>query len=296
MCANTSDDAIQEHHTSKPSSLESETTHDTETDVDSQSAAENCDKVSCDYRSETSDTSNIENEDENVHADTELPTTSKDTVHSREGDTTSESSNDLMDTCMIPEIITGERRKVLDAELEDVQEIKRRRDNKGRPQKMVLRQSTERRYPSWLEEYLVNAALHENSESLTANHRWRANETKIPKSFTEAMKTPQKDEWYHGMENEVNAMFSKRVLVPIDEAEDPAKANKLGLMWRFQVKTDDQEFITRFRPRLVGLGNHQQPGIDYVESFSPVARIVTFRVLVQNSDWFYIKEMYKQHT
>ncbi|CAI5727678.1 unnamed protein product [Peronospora farinosa] len=145
---------------------------------------------------------------------------------------------------------------------------------------MVLRQSTERRYPSWLEEYLVNAALHENSESLTANHRWRANETKIPKSFTEAMKTPQKDEWYHGMENEVNAMFSKRVLVPIDEAEDPAKANKLGLMWRFQVKTDDQEFITRFRPRLVGLGNHQQPGIDYVESFSPVARIVTFRVLV----------------
>ncbi|CAI5721569.1 unnamed protein product [Peronospora effusa] len=267
MCVNASDNAIQEHHTSKPSSLESETTHDTETDVDSQSAAENCDKVSCDYRSETSDTSNIENEDENVHADTELPTTSKDTVHLREGATTSESSNDLMDTCMIPEIITGERRKVLDAELENVQEIKRRRDNKGSPQKMVLRQSTERRYPSWLEGYLVNAALHENSESLTANHRWRANETKIPKSFTEAMKTPQKHEWYNGMKNEVNAMFSKEVLVPVDETEASAKANKLGLMWRFQVKTDDQEFITRFRPRLVGLGNHQQPGIDYVESF-----------------------------
>ena len=30
----------------------------------------------------------------------------------------------------------------------------------------------------------------------------------------------------------------------------------------------------------MGLGNHQQPGIDFVESFSPVARIVTFRVLV----------------
>ena len=28
------------------------------------------------------------------------------------------------------------------------------------------------------------------------------------------------------------------------------------------------------------LGNHQQPGVDFVESFSPVARIVTFRVLV----------------
>ncbi|RQM18687.1 hypothetical protein DD237_008061 [Peronospora effusa] len=34
-------------------------------------------------------------------------------------------------------------------------------------------------------------------------------ETKIPRSFTEAMKTPQKDEWYAGIENEVNAMFLK---------------------------------------------------------------------------------------
>ena len=46
------------------------------------------------------------------------------------------------------------------------------------------------------------------------------------------------------------------------------------------MKTDDQEFIPPFCPRLVGLGIHQQTGIDYVESFSPVARIVTFRVLV----------------
>ncbi|CAI5711562.1 unnamed protein product [Peronospora effusa] len=111
---------------------------------------------------------------------------------------------------------------------------------------MVLRQSTERRYLPWLEGYLVNAALHENSESITAKHRWRANETKIPKSFSEAMKTPQKDEWFKGMENEVNAMFSKGVLVPIDETEAPAKANKLGLMWRFQVKTDDQESLLVF--------------------------------------------------
>ena len=80
----------------------------------------------------------------NVYA--ELSTTD-DTVLLREGGRTRQSSHDLMDTFMIPEIITGERRKGFDAELEDVQAMKRRRDNAGRPQKMVLQQSTERRHP-----------------------------------------------------------------------------------------------------------------------------------------------------
>ena len=62
----------------------------------------------------------------------------------------------------------------------------------------------------------------------------------------------------------MGAMFFKGVLVPIVESEAPKTATKLGSMWRFQVKIDDQGHITRFRPRLVGLGNHHRPGIDYV--------------------------------
>ncbi|CAH0520190.1 unnamed protein product [Peronospora belbahrii] len=110
----------------------------------------------------------------------------------RDGETTRDFNPDLMATCMNSEIITGERRKALDADLEDVQEMKRRRYSEGRPQKMVLRQTTERRYFLWRKGYLVNAAIQENGQIITMERKWRANETKVPRSFTEAMKTPQK--------------------------------------------------------------------------------------------------------
>ena len=81
------------------------------------------------------------------------------------------------------------------------------------------------------------------------------------------MQTPQKDKWYAGMEKEVNAMFSKCVIVEIHDTEAPNKSYKLGLIWPSQVKPDDDGYVTRFRPRIVGLGNHQDPAIIFVIRF-----------------------------
>uniref|UniRef100_M4BGH1 Uncharacterized protein n=1 Tax=Hyaloperonospora arabidopsidis (strain Emoy2) TaxID=559515 RepID=M4BGH1_HYAAE len=81
-------------------------------------------------------------------------------------------------------------------------------------------------------------------------NQWHITKVKILKRFGEAMRTPQQVEWYTGMEKEVKAMFLLGVLVPIDETEAPKNAAKLGLMWQFQVKTDDDGYITRFRPRI----------------------------------------------
>ena len=75
----------------------------------------------------------------------------------------------------------------------------------------------------------MNAAFQGNSESVTAKHRWRATETKIPRSFTEAMLTLQNDERYAVIEKEVNAMFSEGVLVPIDEEKAPDNAKKIRI-------------------------------------------------------------------
>ena len=77
------------------------------------------DEMSFEYRPETSENSNIADEKPNVqddpqkggelNEDAELPTTD-DTEPPREGETTHESSHDLMNTCMVCEIITGERK------------------------------------------------------------------------------------------------------------------------------------------------------------------------------------------
>ena len=142
---------------------------------------------------------------------------------------------------------------------------------------MSLRQSDARRHPLWLADYHVNATIRDGvMEDAGCPNQWHITKVKILKRFGEAMRTPQQVEWYTGMEKEVKAMFLLGVLVPIDETEAPKNAVKLGLMWQFQVKTDDDGYITRFRPRIVGLGNRQEPGVDSVTSFSPVAWKVTF--------------------
>jgi len=69
-------------------------------------------------------------------------------------------------------------------------------------------------------------------------------------------------------------------LVPEDET--PAGKRALQTMWRFQIKTDKNGNVVRFRPRLCARGDKQEPGVDFLvmETFSPVARMASFRLFL----------------
>ncbi|KAE9290833.1 hypothetical protein PF008_g25486 [Phytophthora fragariae] len=190
-----------------------------------------------------------------------------------------------MDVCMVPEVLTGQRRTLLEAELVDVREVKRQRMLEGQPTQMTIRSADERRRPKHLDKYQIFASCcqQDHAKAGTGEHqerRWHSKEVTTPRNFREAMKFPQKEEWLKAMQQEVDAMFSKGVFVMIDEDEIPNRTNLLSNMWRYQPKTDADVYVTRWRARLVGRGDSQEFGIDYVLSFSPVARMVTFRVVV----------------
>ncbi|KAE9167405.1 hypothetical protein PF002_g30886 [Phytophthora fragariae] len=111
---------------------------------------------------------------------------------------------------------------------------------------------------------------------------WHESEVRLPRGVKQATQSPQRKEWWAGMEKEMAAMEAKDVLELVPEEEMPIGKRALETMWRFQFKTDSEGNVVRFRPRLCARGDKQEPEVDFfsMEIYSPVARMASFRLFV----------------
>ncbi|KAM1580053.1 hypothetical protein ACFX1Z_041414 [Malus domestica] len=105
----------------------------------------------------------------------------------------------------------------------------------------------------------------------------------IPSTYLQASKHAH---WRSAIQDEYNALQSTGTwsLVPFQSHQ-----NIVGCKWVFRVKKHPDGTIDRYKARLVAKGFHQQAGLDYKETFSPVAKPITIRILLSlavQHDWF----------
>nr|GEW70108.1 retrovirus-related Pol polyprotein from transposon TNT 1-94 [Tanacetum cinerariifolium] len=98
-----------------------------------------------------------------------------------------------------------------------------------------------------------------------------------PKNFKSAI---IEDCWFQAMQDEIHEYDRIQVweLVP-----QPYCVMIIALKWIYKVKLDEYGDVLKNKARLVAKGYRQQEGMDFEESFAPVARIKAIRIFIANA-------------
>ncbi|RVW34837.1 Retrovirus-related Pol polyprotein from transposon RE1 [Vitis vinifera] len=106
-------------------------------------------------------------------------------------------------------------------------------------------------------------------------------DTQVPNTIQEALKFRMEE----AVQDEIDALEKNGTWTITDL---PVGKRPVGCKWIFTIKYKADGSVERFKARLVARGFTQSYGIDYQETFAPVAKLNTIRILLSlavNQDW-----------
>uniref|UniRef100_H3H978 Integrase catalytic domain-containing protein n=1 Tax=Phytophthora ramorum TaxID=164328 RepID=H3H978_PHYRM len=120
---------------------------------------------------------------------------------------------------------------------------------------------------------------------------WRASANAVeaaadlsePTTFQEAVNGPDQVHWRKAIRAELKSMRLRGVF---RAAKLPSGQRAIGTKWVFKIKRKADGSIEKYKARLVAKGFKQKYGIDYTETFSPVVKYVTLRMIIAITKYF----------
>ena len=133
----------------------------------------------------------------------------------------------------------------------------------------------------------ANAIIGDPNEGVTTRSKVKDQTAMIsqiePKNVNEAL---EDESWIEAMREELYQFKKNEVWMLV---EPPTNKVVIGVKWVFRNKLDEQGKVVRNKARLVAKGYSQQEGIDFTETYAPVARLEAIRILLAFATYNNIK-------
>ena len=104
-----------------------------------------------------------------------------------------------------------------------------------------------------------------------------------PNTFQDAISGPNQLHWRKAKYADLDSMQLRGVF---RAAKLPSGQQAIGTKWVFKIKRKADVSIEKYKARLVAKGFKQKYGIDYTETFSPVVKYMTLRMVIALTKYF----------
>lgn len=128
----------------------------------------------------------------------------------------------------------------------------------------VRRGSRERRVPSKLQNYVTGLGA-------------TATNNTIPETYDEIRTLDDADKWLKAVDDELKSMTKNQVWKVV---EVPKSTKLIKSKWVFRAKEDENGNQTKYKARLVAKGFQQKHGVDFFETYAPVAKLTTIHMVL----------------
>jgi len=98
-----------------------------------------------------------------------------------------------------------------------------------------------------------------------------------PMTYNEAMSSVDSEKWQSAMKSEMESMYTNQVWTLV---EAPEGVKPIECKWVYKRKIGADGQVETYKARLVAKGFRQRQGIDFDETFSPVALLKSIRILL----------------